>query len=285
MRNSIQRPPVATVPLVAGGVVPAVVSYDGDGMIKKRLDVVLVERGLAESRAQAQALVLAGLVPGFDKPGQQIGEDVELAVERPPRFVSRGGEKLAHALDVLDVDPAGKDCLDLGASTGGFTDCLLQRGAARVIALDVGYGQLHPRLRDDDRVVVLERTNARHLEALPFAPELITCDVSFISATRVLPPPVALAAPGWEALVLVKPQFEAGRADAPKGVVRDPDVHRRVLREFCDATEGWGGRVAGIVDSGHPGPKGNREFVVHLIASEEPSAPDDVQRWIEAAVG
>ena len=264
---------------------PAVVSYDGDGMTKKRLDVVLVERGLAESRAQAQALVLAGLVPGFDKPGQQIGEDVELAVERPPRFVSRGGEKLAHALDALDVDPAGKDCLDLGASTGGFTDCLLQRGAARVIALDVGYGQLHPRLRDDDRVVVLERTNARQLEALPFAPELITCDVSFISATRVLPPAVALAAPGWEALVLVKPQFEAGRADAPKGVVRDPDVHRRVLREFCDATEGWGGRVAGIVDSGHPGPKGNREFVVHLIASEEPSAPDDVQRWIEAAVG
>jgi 23S rRNA (cytidine1920-2'-O)/16S rRNA (cytidine1409-2'-O)-methyltransferase len=254
-------------------------------MTKKRVDVVLVERGLAESRAQAQALVLAGLVPGFDKPGQQIGEDVELAVERPPRFVSRGGEKLAHALDALDVDPAGKDCLDLGASTGGFTDCLLQRGAARVIALDVGYGQLHPRLRDDDRVVVLERTNARQLEALPFAPELITCDVSFISATRVLPPAVALAAPGWEALVLVKPQFEAGRADAPKGVVRDPDVHRRVLREFCDATEGWGGRVAGIVDSGHPGPKGNREFVVHLIASEEPSAPDDVQRWIEDAVG
>jgi 23S rRNA (cytidine1920-2'-O)/16S rRNA (cytidine1409-2'-O)-methyltransferase len=254
-------------------------------LAKKRLDVVLVERGLAESRAQAQALVLAGLVPGFDKPGQQVGEDVELAVERPPRFVSRGGEKLAHALDALGVDPAGRGCLDLGASTGGFTDCLLQRGAARVIALDVGYGQLHPRLRDDDRVVVLERVNARHLDRLPFAPQLITCDVSFISATRVLPPAIALAAPGWETLVLVKPQFEAGRADAPKGVVRDPDVHRRVLREFCDAAEEWGGRVAGVVDSGHPGPKGNREFVVHLISSEEPSAPDDVQRWIDAAVG
>ena len=254
-------------------------------MKRKRLDVLLVERGLAESRAQAQALVLAGLVRGFDKPGQQVTDDAVLEVEQPPRFVSRGGEKLAHALDALAVDPAGKNCLDLGASTGGFTDCLLQRGAARVIALDVGYGQLHPRVRNDPRVVVLERVNARHLDALPFAPELITCDVSFISATRVLPPSVALAAPGWEALVLVKPQFEAGRADAPKGVVRDPGVHRRVLHEFCETAAGWGARVVGVVDSGHPGPKGNREFVVHLTASEDPSDPDDVQRWIDAAVG
>jgi 23S rRNA (cytidine1920-2'-O)/16S rRNA (cytidine1409-2'-O)-methyltransferase len=254
-------------------------------MAKKRLDVALVERGLAESRAQAQALVMAGLVAGYEKPGQQVADDVELTVERPPRFVSRGGEKLAHALDELDVDPAGKDCLDLGASTGGFTDCLLQGGASRVIALDVGYGQLHPRLRDDPRVIVLERVNARHLDALPFAPELVTCDVSFISATQVLPPALALAALGWEALVLVKPQFEAGRADAPKGVVRDPDVHRRVLREFCAAAAGWGARIAGVVDSGHPGPKGNREFVVHLIASEEPSDPDELERRIDAAVG
>ena len=254
-------------------------------MAKKRLDVVLVERGLAESRAQAQALVLAGLVPGFDKPGQQVGEDVALEVERPPRFVSRGGEKLAHALDALGIDPRGRDCLDLGASTGGFTDCLLQRGAARVVALDVGYGQLHPRLRADPRVVVLERVNARHLDALPLAPELVTCDVSFISATRVLPPALALAAPGWDALVLVKPQFEAGRADAPKGVVRDPAVHRRVLHDFCESALGWGARVAGVVDSGHPGPKGNREFVVHLTATEEPSDPDDVQRLIDEAVG
>ncbi len=254
-------------------------------MARKRLDVVLVERGLADSRAQAQALVLAGLVPGFQKPGQQVADDVELEVERPPRFVSRGGEKLAHALDAFGVDPGGKDCLDLGASTGGFTDCLLQRGAARVVALDVGYGQLHPKLRDDPRVVVLERVNARHLHALPFPPELITCDVSFISASRVMPPALALAAPGWEALVLVKPQFEAGRADAPKGVVRNPEVHRRVLREFCDAAAGWGARVTGVVDSGHPGPKGNREFVVHLTATEDPPDPDDVQRRIDAAVG
>jgi 23S rRNA (cytidine1920-2'-O)/16S rRNA (cytidine1409-2'-O)-methyltransferase len=252
---------------------------------RKRLDVVLVERGLAESREQAKALVMAGLVPGYDKPGQQVGDDATLTVERPPRFVSRGGEKLAHALDALGVDPSGKDCLDLGASTGGFTDCLLQRGAARVIALDVGYGQLHPRLRDDDRVTVLERVNARHLDALPFPPEVITCDVSFISATRVLPPAIALAAPGWEALVLVKPQFEAGRADVPKGVVRDPGVRRRVLRDFCAEAASWRARVAGVVDSGHPGPKGNREFVVHLIASEKPSDPDELERRIDAAVG
>jgi 23S rRNA (cytidine1920-2'-O)/16S rRNA (cytidine1409-2'-O)-methyltransferase len=255
------------------------------GMEKKRLDVALVERGLAESRSQAQALVLAGLVPGYAKPGQQVTDDVELEVRRLPEFVSRGGEKLAHALDALGVDPRGRHCLDVGASTGGFTDCLLQRGAARVIALDVGHGQLHPRLRGDDRVIVLERVNARTLVALPFAPELITCDVSFISATRVLPPSIRLAVTRWEALVLVKPQFEAGRGDAPRGVVRDPEVHRRVLRDFCAAAEGWAARVAGIVDSGHPGPKGNREFVVHLIASEEPSDPDELERRIVAAVG
>jgi 23S rRNA (cytidine1920-2'-O)/16S rRNA (cytidine1409-2'-O)-methyltransferase len=254
-------------------------------MAKRRLDVLLVERGLAESRAQAQALVMAGLVPGYEKPGQQVADDVELEVERPPRFVSRGGAKLAHALDAFGVDPAGRDCLDIGASTGGFTDCLLQRGASRVIALDVGHGQLHPRLRADGRVTVLERVNARHLASLPFPPELIVCDVSFISAARVLPPAIALAAPHWEALVLVKPQFEAGRAEAPKGVVRDPEVHRRVLRAFSASAASWGARIVGVVDSGHPGPKGNREFVVHLIASETPSDPDELERWIDAAVG
>lgn len=247
--------------------------------------MLLVERGLAESRSQAQALVLAGLVPGIEKPGQQVSDDVELHVEQPPRFVSRGGEKLAHAIAELGVDPAGRDCLDLGASTGGFTDCLLQKGAARVIALDVGYGQLHPRLRDDPRVTVLERVNARELRALPFAPSLVTCDVSFISARAVLGPALALAQPGWEALVLVKPQFEAGRADVPKGVVRDPEVHRRVLADLCRTSAGWRSRVCGVVDSGLPGPKGNREFFVHLTESPEPADPDDVQRWIAAAVG
>src|SRR5581483_12011049 len=141
--------------------------------VKKRLDVVLVERGLAESRAQAQALVMAGRVPGYDKPGQQVDENVELAVDRGPQYVSRGGEKLAHGLDLLGVDPAGLDCLDVGASTGGFTDVLLQRGATRVIALDVGRHQLHERLRADERVVVLEKTNAREVSELPFAPQLV----------------------------------------------------------------------------------------------------------------
>ena len=138
--------------------------------MKKRLDVLLVERGLAESRSQAQALVLAGRVPGFEKPGMQVEESADVAVEQPPRFVSRGGEKLDHALSVLGLDVAGLDCLDVGASTGGFTDALLQRCAARVIDVDVGYGQLDPRLRADERVTVLERTNARYLDELPFAP-------------------------------------------------------------------------------------------------------------------
>jgi 23S rRNA (cytidine1920-2'-O)/16S rRNA (cytidine1409-2'-O)-methyltransferase len=253
--------------------------------VKKRLDVLLVERGLAESRSQAQALVLAGLVPGYEKPGAQVDEAAPLAVERPPRFVSRGGEKLAHALKRLAVDPAGRDCLDVGASTGGFTDCLLQAGARRVIALDVGYGQLHPRLRADPRVTVLERVNVRDVRELPFPPELITCDVSFISVRTALPPALRLAAPSWEALVLVKPQFEAGRGDVPKGVVRDPDVHRAVLRSVAEAAPGLGARVAGVVDSGLPGPKGNREFFVHLIDSKEPAERDDVDRWIDDAVG
>src|SRR5216683_3521314 len=144
--------------------------------MKKRLDALLVERGLAESRAQAQALVMAGLVPGHSKPGEQVDEAAALEVEQPPPYVSRAGHKLAHALDVFGVDPAGRDCLDLGASTGGFTDVLLQRGAARVIALDVGHGQLHARMRADPRVVVMERVNARSLTELPFSPQIVTCD-------------------------------------------------------------------------------------------------------------
>ncbi|RDI75063.1 tly: hemolysin TlyA family protein [Gaiella occulta] len=253
--------------------------------MKKRLDVLLVERGLAQTRSQAQALVLAGLVRGYDKAGAQVDEAVELEVQRPPRFVSRGGEKLARALALLGVDPGGRDCADVGASTGGFTDCLLQHGAARVVALDVGYGQLHPRLREDPRVTVLERTNARAVAELPFPPQLVVCDVSFISVRTALPPILRLAAPGWQALVLVKPQFEAGRADVPKGVVRDPEVRRRVLAEVCAQAGAWGARVAGVVDSGLPGPKGNREFIVHLVADPEPTLPDDLDRWIDDAVG
>ncbi|HZO97242.1 MAG TPA: TlyA family RNA methyltransferase [Gaiellaceae bacterium] len=254
-------------------------------MTRKRLDVLLVERGLAESRAQAQALVLAGLVPGHAKPGEQVDEAAALVVERPPPYVSRAGEKLAHALDAFGVDPAGLDCLDLGASTGGFTDVLLQRGAARVVALDVGHGQLHPRLRADPRVTVLERVNARSLAELPFPPRLLTCDVSFISVRIVLPPALALAAPGWQAVVLVKPQFEAGRGEAPKGVVRDPEVRRRVVREVAEASTAWRARVAGVVDSGLPGPKGNRELFLHLVEDDRPELPAELERWIADAAG
>ena len=253
--------------------------------MKKRLDVVLVERGLAESRAQAQALVLAGRVRGYDKAGTQVEEDAPLEVDTPPPYVSRGGEKLAHALDVLRVDPAGCACLDIGASTGGFTDVLLQRGAARVIALDVGYGQLHERLRGDERVVVLERTNARAVTELPFAPELVVADVSFISLKLVLPPALALAAPGWQAVVMAKPQFEAGRGEVGKGgVVRDPAVRRRVVREIAEAALGWGAETMSVVDSGLPGPKGNREVFLHLVQREHPRLSDDIDERIAAAV-
>lgn len=252
-------------------------------MAKKRLDVLLVERGLAESRAQAQALVLAGRVPGYDKAGQQVDESAELEVSQSARFVSRGGEKLAHALEATGVDPAGRDALDVGASTGGFTDVLLQRGAARVVALDVGYGQLHPRIRDDPRVTVLERVNVRELRELPFAPELVVCDVSFVSVRKALPPALALAAAGWEALVLVKPQFEADRGEARRGVVRDREVHRRVLREVAEAAQRWQAQVLGVVDSGLPGPKGNREFFLHLAHRERPELPDELESWIDNA--
>jgi 23S rRNA (cytidine1920-2'-O)/16S rRNA (cytidine1409-2'-O)-methyltransferase len=238
--------------------------------VKKRLDVLLVERGLAASRAQAQALVLAGRVPGHAKAGEQVDEAADLEIESGPRYVSRGGEKLANALDAFGLDVRGESCLDVGASTGGFTDCLLQAGAARVCALDVGYGQLHPRLRDDARVTVLERTNVRAIrcEELPFAPAFIVCDVSFIGLAKALPPALACAERGWRALALVKPQFEAGPADVGKGgVVRDPAVRERVVEAVVARIPEWGGRVVGTCESGVPGPKGNREVFVHFVAA------------------
>ena len=252
---------------------------------KRRLDVLLVERGLAASRAQAQALVMAGRVPGHAKPGEQVRDDIPLEVTQPPPYVSRAGHKLAHALDAFGIDVAGLDCLDLGASTGGFTDVLLQRGAARVTAIDVGHGQLHSKIRDDARVTVFERLNARDLTGLPYPPQLVTCDVSFISARLALPPALALAAPGWQALVLVKPQFEAGRAEAPKGVVRDPEVQRRVVREVAEALVAHGAEPRGVVDSGLPGPKGNREFVLHLADADAAAIPPEFDRWVADAVG
>jgi 23S rRNA (cytidine1920-2'-O)/16S rRNA (cytidine1409-2'-O)-methyltransferase len=252
--------------------------------VKKRLDVLLVERGLAESRTQAQALVLAGRVPGHTKPGTSLDDATELTVEAPPRFVSRGGEKLANALERLGVEPKGRDCIDVGASTGGFTDCLLQAGARRVVALDVGRGQLHPKLRDDPRVTVMERTNAREVTELPFPPDLVTCDVSFISVRTALPPVLRLALEGWEALVLVKPQFEAGRQDVRKGVVHDPEVRRAAVEGVIEAALAWPARAVGVVDSGLPGPKGNREFFVHFIHDPDPRLPDDLARRLDDAV-
>jgi 23S rRNA (cytidine1920-2'-O)/16S rRNA (cytidine1409-2'-O)-methyltransferase len=253
--------------------------------LKKRVDVLLVERGLAESRAKAQALVLAGRVRGYDKPGTQVDERAELEVEAPARFVSRGGEKLANALEQLEVELDGRLAIDVGASTGGFTDYLLQHGVARVIAVDVGYGQLHPKLRDDARVTVLERTNARELAELPFRPDLLVCDVSFISVRTALPPVLRLLEPGYDAVVLVKPQFEAGKDEVGKGgVVRDPELHRRVLREVVDAALGWGATTVGVVDSRLPGPKGNREFFLHLTGRAHPVLLDDIDERIDRAV-
>ena len=230
---------------------------DETGVTKKRLDVLLVERGLAESRAQAQALVMAGRVPGHTKPGEQVERRRAARGRRRRRRTSRAPGTSSRTRSMPSaLDVAGLDALDVGASTGGFTDVLLQRGAARVIALDVGHGQLHARLRDDPRVTVLERSNARSLTELPFAPQLVTCDVSFISVRLALPPALALAAPGWQALVLVKPQFEAGRAEVPKGVVRDPAVQRRVVREVAEALAAGGARDARGRRLGLAGPEG-----------------------------
>ena len=236
-------------------------------------------RGLAETRARAQALLLGGRIRvgagdgarGDRKPGDLVDPTTPLTlVERAP-FVSRGGEKLAGALDAFGVDPAGRVCLDVGASTGGFTDCLLQRGAARVYALDVGRGQLAPSLRADPRVVSMERTHARRLDpadpqhvALPERPTLAVVDVSFISLTRLLRPIVTQLAPGAEIVALVKPQFEAGPRRAARGVVRDPAVHRAVLDEVRAFATSIGLAVRGEVASPLLGPAGNREFFLRL---------------------
>ena len=258
-------------------------------MPKKRLDVLLVERGLAESRAQAQALVLAGLVPGHDEAGRagRRGRRARRS-SAPPPYVSRGGDKLANALDAFGVDPAGRDCLDVGASTGGFTDVLLQRGAARVIALDVGYGQLHPRIRDDPRVTVLERTNARDADASCRSRRSSSPATSRSSRVRTaLPPALALAAPGWQALVLVKPQFEAGRARGAEGRRPRPGgpPARRCARSPRRRSPG-GRDVAGRRRLGPARPEGQpRVLPPPRPRASGPSSPTSSTRWIADAVG
>lgn len=238
-------------------------------MAKRRVDALLVERGLLDSREKARAAVLAGSVLLGDrpvaKPGQMVAADAALSVLARPRFVGRGGEKLAHALAAFRLDVAGAVALDAGAATGGFTDCLLQAGARRVYAVDVGYGHLDYRLRNDPRVVVMERTNLRYLSALPEPVDIATLDLSFISLTKVLESVRGLLRPGGRVAALVKPQFEARRGDVGKGgIVRDPLVHAAVLGRVAWWAVTRGFRVRGLTTSPVPGADGNREFFLLL---------------------
>jgi len=265
---------------------------------KVRLDVLIVERGLAESRSLAQRLIMAGQVRVNGqmalKPAALVEEDAQISLEQPPRFVSRGGEKLEAALRAFQLDVNGLICADVGASTGGFCDCLLQNGARRVYAIDVGKGILHWKLRQDPRVIVMEATNARYVERLPEAIDLATIDASFISLRVLLPvvrnwfaaKPVA-PSPAFPAVVaLVKPQFEAGRAQVARGqgVIRDPQLHRQVLREVLEFAVRHGYVVRGLIRSPLLGPKGNVEFLTWMTLTEpDDHTPPDVDDLITQA--
>jgi 23S rRNA (cytidine1920-2'-O)/16S rRNA (cytidine1409-2'-O)-methyltransferase len=256
---------------------------------KLRLDDLLVSRGLAGTREQAERLIRAGEVrvgeQVADKPGHQVAEDASLHVTPAPRFVSRGGLKLEAALDAFGIAPAGWVCADIGASTGGFTDCLLQRGAARVYAIDVGYGQLAWSLRRDTRVVSIERANIRHLGALPEPVSLATVDVSFIGLGLVLPRVAALLAPGGQAVCLIKPQFEVAKGQVGKGgVVRDPALHRAAIVRVIDGAAAAGLAASGLVRSPITGPAGNVEFLVWLRLGAGVPSPAQVDDWIASCV-
>ncbi|HYQ78506.1 MAG TPA: TlyA family RNA methyltransferase [Solirubrobacterales bacterium] len=260
-------------------------------MGKSRIDAVLAERGIFPSRSAAAGAVRAGEVrigrdgPVALRPSQLVEPDANLVVAEGRRFVSRGGTKLENALDALGIEVSGRDCLDVGASTGGFSDCLLQRGAARVAAVDVAYGQLDVRLRQDPRVHVIERLNARELAPvdLPFAPSLATVDVSFISLTKVLPAVARCLEPGGEVLAMVKPQFELGRERVGKGVVRDPADRREAIQSVAVAARDLGLPIRGFASSGLPGPKGNRETFVWCGGGEV--EVEDIGAAIAAAEG
>ncbi|HRE48683.1 MAG TPA: TlyA family RNA methyltransferase [Aggregatilineales bacterium] len=240
---------------------------------KQRIDILLVERGAALTRELARRYIMAGEVSVngqvIDKPGTRVPADAHITLRAAPRFVSRGGEKLAAALDTFKIAVEGAICADVGASTGGFTDCLLQRGAAKIYALDVGYGQLDYRLRTDERIVVMERTNARYVEALPERPTFVCVDASFISL-RLLLPVIRGWLPARAGIVtLIKPQFEAGRQDVGKnGVVKDAAIHRRVVAEILSAAQGEGFAVRGLIPSPLIGPAGNKEFLAWLVWGE-----------------
>ncbi len=257
-------------------------------MAKTRLDLLLVERGLAESRAKAQALVMAGQVrvqgQVVIKPATSIDPSAQLEVEQGPRFVSRGGEKLDAALEAFGLDLNGQVCADVGASTGGFTDCLLQRGAAKVYAIDVGKGILHWKLRNDRRIIVMEETNARYVESLQERVSLVTVDASFISL-KILLPVIRkwLSSPGLgeepvmaDIVALIKPQFEAGRRDVARGdgVIRDPEIHRQVLFDVLTFAQNQGLGLQGLIKSPLLGPKGNAEFLAWLSLSKGSLAVD-----------
>ncbi|HET7037576.1 MAG TPA: TlyA family RNA methyltransferase [Thermomicrobiaceae bacterium] len=252
-----------------------------------RLDELLVARGLAETRSQARALVLAGevRVEGHmvDKAGYSVSPDAAVELAQPARFVSRGGEKLDHALTIFQVDVAGSVCADFGASTGGFTDVLLQRGALKVYAIDVGYGQLHYRLRADPRVVVLDRVNVRYLESLPQPVDVVTIDVSFISLSLVLPAAARVLQPSGRCAALVKPQFEAGREKVGKGgVVREQKTHREVLERAAAFAREAGFTLRGVTRSPITGPAGNVEFFILL--DRAPEAGPEPEPLIRAAL-
>jgi len=246
---------------------------------RERIDKRVLDLGLAESRTRAQALILAGQVlvdeTVVDKPGSEVYVDAVVRLRGEPLpYVSRGGVKLAHALDHFAVDVRGLDALDCGASTGGFTDCLLQRGVARVVAVDVGYGQLAWKLREDPRVTCIERTNARNLDpaVLPFVPNFAVCDVSFISATLVLPRLVAAVGVGHGIIILVKPQFEAGKDEVGKGgVVRDPAARQAAVDKVLAAAKHLGCEAVGVVESPITGPAGNVEYLAYFRTGKPPS--------------
>ena len=268
-------------------------------MPKVRLDVLLVERGLAESRAKAQAMIMAGQVRVADQvtltPATSVSADSVVTIDSGPRFVSRGGEKLDAALEAFQIDVTGWVCADVGASTGGFTDCMLQRGAAKVYAIDVGKGILHWKLRNDPRVVVMEETNARYVESLPEPVSLVTVDASFISLKVLLPvvrkwlsplrlPPFSSKI--GRVVALIKPQFEAGKKDVARGdgVIRDPEIHKQVLLHVLGFAQTEGLHIRGLIKSPLLGPKGNAEFLVWLQDAEPEEHGESIQHWIEQAL-